>query len=77
MNNPVECIHCHVAMESGFVLDGRHEGFAQEQWYSGKAKPSFWMGLKLEKDKIITVTTWRCPKCGYLESYAVRGDASQ
>jgi len=59
-------------MEVGFMLDGRHEGFAQQQWSSGEPTPSFWMGLKLDKDKVTPVTTWHCPNCGYLESYAVR-----
>ena len=77
MSKTVECIRCHVPMERGFVIDGRHEGFAKQQWYSGEPKPSFWMGLKLEKDKIISVTTWRCPLCGYLESYAIRQQTPQ
>ena len=72
MSKTVECIRCHVPMEQGFVIDGRHEGFVQQQWTSGVPKRSFWMGLKLEKDKIVGVTTWRCPSCGYLESYATR-----
>jgi hypothetical protein len=59
-------------MEQGFVIDGRHSGFTQQQWSSGVPQSSFWMGLKLEKDKIVSVTTWRCPSCGYLESYAIR-----
>jgi hypothetical protein len=29
------------------------------------------MGLKLAKDQVLPVTTLRCPKCGYLESYAI------
>jgi hypothetical protein len=29
------------------------------------------MGLKMKKDEIVPVTTLRCPRCGYLESYAI------
>ena len=72
MNTAIECTRCHVPMESGFMIDGRHSGLVQQEWSSGTPKPSFWMGLKLEKDKIVSVTTWRCPKCGHLESYALR-----
>jgi len=76
MPQSVECGRCRVPMELGFVLDGRHEGYAQQQWSSGKPKASFWMGLKLEKDKIVQVSTWRCPTCGRLESYAIREEAT-
>lgn len=72
MSETVECIRCRVAMEKGFVIDGRHSGFVQQQWSSGIPQSSFWMGLKLDKDRIVSVTTWRCPECGYLESYAIR-----
>jgi hypothetical protein len=71
MSDSVQCLRCHAQMDRGLVIDGRHEGFAGQQWYRGEAKPSFWMGLKLEKDRIFSVTTWRCPICGYLESYAI------
>jgi hypothetical protein len=76
MNKPVECVRCHAQMEFGFVLDGRHDGFAQQTWSPGEPEPSFWMGLKLKNDQLLPVTTLRCPICGYLESYAIREDAS-
>jgi hypothetical protein len=64
-------------MEAGFIIDGRETGYVQEQWTPGEPKPSFWTGLKLEKDKVLSVTTLRCPACGYLESYAVREDSDR
>ena len=71
MNEPVECIRCQTQMEPGFVPDNTHAGFQTQNWYPGKAEPSFWMGLKLKKDSLVPITTLRCPKCGHLESYAV------
>ena len=59
-------------MESGWVPDNTHAGLQQENWCPGEPQPSFWTGLKAEKKEIvIPVTTFRCPNCGYLESYAI------
>jgi hypothetical protein len=63
-------------MVVGFVADGIHAGFAQQNWVPGKPKPSFWMGLKMKKDEIVPVITLRCPNCGYLESYAISKNVS-
>jgi hypothetical protein len=59
-------------MESGWVPDNTHTGLQRENWCPGEPQPSFWTGLKVEKkDIVIPVTTFRCPNCGYLESYAI------
>ncbi len=59
-------------METGFVVDkadGNMPGLGY--WYSGVPEKAWWGGLKTKgRDKHI-VTTWRCRRCGYLESYAV------
>jgi hypothetical protein len=61
-------------MEIGYVADGTHAGYAQQQWVPGSPEKSFWTGLKMET--AVPVTTLRCPNCGYLESYAItRRDA--
>jgi hypothetical protein len=74
MNERVECLRCHAQMESGFVPDNGHSGFQEQKWFPGEPEPSFWMGLKLKADLMVPVRTLRCPKCGYLESYAVPKD---
>jgi hypothetical protein len=71
MKGPVECIRCHAHMESGWVADNTQAGFTQQDWSPGEPQSSFWTGLKVEKDKAVPVTTFRCPNCGYLESYAI------
>jgi hypothetical protein len=71
MSEAVECIRCHTQMESGWVPDNTHGGLQRQNWSPGGPQPSFWTGLKLEKDQVIPVTTFRCPKCGYLESHAI------
>ena len=72
MEGTVECTRCHAHMESGWVPDHTQNGLLRESWCPGKPQPSFWTGLKTEdKNKVIPVTTFRCPNCGYLESYAI------
>ncbi len=59
-------------MESGWVPDNTHAGLQQENWSPGEPQPSVWTGLKVEnKDIVVPITTFRCPNCGYLESYAI------
>jgi predicted Zn-ribbon and HTH transcriptional regulator len=71
VNKPVECPRCNSQMEVGFVADGTHAGCQQQKWSPGTPITSFWMGLKRNADQLVPVTTLRCPKCGYLESYAI------
>jgi hypothetical protein len=71
MSKPIECIRCRAQMESGWVPDNAHSGLQRQNWSPGEPQPSFWTGLKVGKDQVIPVTTFRCPKCGYLESYAI------
>jgi hypothetical protein len=54
------CAKCGKAMEAGFVLD--YQGHGPE--------PSFWTGVKFKGHQRLPVTTYRCPGCGFLESYA-------
>jgi len=71
MSKAGECIRCHAQMESGWVPDNTHSGLQRQNWSPGEPQPSFWTGLKVGKDQVIPATTFRCPKCGYLESYAI------
>ena len=71
MNQAVQCLRCHTQMELGYVPDMKEGGFSQQNWHPGQPKKSFWTGLKMNRDQLVPVTTFRCPKCGYLESYAL------
>jgi hypothetical protein len=64
------CPKCSTAMEAGYVLDQTHGAMTQSTWIEGAPEPSFWTGLKLKGHQRLPVTTYRCPVCGYLESYA-------
>ena len=55
-------------MTEGFVLGERQGMRAVSSWAEG-APQETWFGIKL-KAKPIKVQTWRCTRCGFLESYA-------
>jgi hypothetical protein len=57
------CLRCGEPMEEGFTCD---TAGGQSVWIAGLPGK----GLKLKKPIPLLVTTLRCPKCGYLESYA-------
>lgn len=71
MDSP-SCPKCTTAMESGFIIDkGIPTGsVSAPEWADGAPERSFWTGLKLRGRERHPVTTFRCPTCGYLESYA-------
>ncbi|MEQ1632513.1 MAG: PF20097 family protein [Planctomycetota bacterium] len=64
------CPKCAAVMDSGFILDVTDSATHQAQWAEGEAKKSFWFGVRVPRDERHLVTTYRCSKCGYLESYA-------
>ena len=69
VDKQIDCIRCQPRMELGWIVDSTHAD-AQQHWRPGEPERSFWAGLKLQKGQLVTVTTCRCPSCGYLESYA-------
>lgn len=76
MNEAPACIRCHAPMEMGYVADVTHNGYTQQNWAPGEPKRRFWMGLKVNRKEFVPVRTLRCPRCGYLESYATPGSTS-
>ena len=65
-----ECRDCRVAMDAGLMLDRTHGGSEQPMWIKGTADKGIF-GLIKERDRErLPVVTFRCPKCGRLESFA-------
>ena len=71
MADPV-CPRCRSAMEEGFVLDHGHmDARKTTQWVEGEPVRSFWAGgIKVKGLRKLPISTWRCTRCGLLESYA-------
>jgi hypothetical protein len=58
-------------MQAGFLLERLdHNSKAVTQWVAGAPERSFWTGLRLKNRMVLPVTTYRCERCGLLESYA-------
>ncbi len=66
----VSCPKCTGNMEEGFLLDVTRGANRQATWVQGRPELSFWTGLKIKGKPQRRVTTLRCTRCGYLESYA-------
>ena len=67
---PQVCPKCRGAMVLGFVPDFTLGQINVSTWVEGPPEKSFWVGTKIPQEKCITIGTFRCSSCGYLESYA-------
>ncbi|MFN9309680.1 hypothetical protein [Gemmatimonas sp.] len=57
-------------------MDHGHGNARQEQeWVESDVAKSFWVGIHSTGRATRHVRTYRCPRCGYLESYADDSDA--
>jgi hypothetical protein len=58
-------------MDSGFIVD-KADGSMPSigSWFSGVPEKAWWGGLKTKGRERREMVTWRCRRCGYLESYA-------
>ena len=71
--NPARCPKCSTSMEEGFLMDRSHRSSGKpSEWIEGKPERSFWFGTKTRGKSRIRVATYRCGRCGYLESFAPR-----
>ena len=52
------------------VWSTRRPAVTVAKWIAGEAESSIWTGLKTRGKDKLDVTTYRCRRCGYLESYA-------
>jgi hypothetical protein len=57
-------------MDEGFIKDESHGAVRASTWVEGPPEKSFWTGTKTRGKKQVQVTTFRCQRCGFLESYA-------
>lgn len=68
---PPDCAKCHALMEIGVVFDRGHgNALNRSEWVEGEAERSFWRGFKTKGKEKYPISSYRCPRCGYLELYA-------
>lgn len=70
MSTPTKCPKCDGEMQEGFILDSSHGSRLVSRWIAGKPEVSFWVGMKIHDKEQHQTQSFRCTKCGYLESYA-------
>ena len=56
-------------MEPGYIVDEGYGTRTVAEWVAGEPERSIWTGLSSRQGKL-DVITYRCRRCGYLESYA-------
>ena len=69
-NRSLNCPRCSGSMEIGFVVDEGYGTRTVAKWVAGEPERSMWTGVKLRGKAKQDVVTYRCKRCGYLESYA-------
>jgi hypothetical protein len=78
MPHPTACLRCNGALEAGFLVDHGDGNYRYTQtWIGGEPEKSFWTGLKTSNRAQYSIRTWRCSRCGLLESYAVDNAATE
>ena len=64
------CGKCGGTMTVGVIVDQTSRAAFPDRWQKGEPSVSKWWGLRQDKKAQLDVETWRCTRCGFLESYA-------
>ncbi len=68
---PSKCPKCDGEMREGFIMElGDSDQRSVSRWVAGAPVDSLWSGLKISDKAQHDVRTYRCARCGFLESYA-------
>lgn len=67
--NTRTCAQCGGRMEQGFIPEATRHSNGPSEWIEGPPEKG-WAGLKLRGKRRLAVETYRCQRCGVLESYA-------
>ncbi len=73
-NNAPICPKCNGAMQDGFMVEYR-QGTANPfitRWAAGPPVKRSWWRSNTPAENQIPIITFRCIRCGFLESYAWR-----
>jgi hypothetical protein len=57
-------------MDAGLMLDRKDGGSVEPTWIKGTADKGIFGMIKVRDRERLPVATFRCPKCGRLESFA-------
>ena len=68
LHRSLGCPRC--SGSAGYILDEGYGTRTVAKWVAVEPERSIWTGLKLRDKARHDVVTYRCKRCGYLESYA-------
>jgi predicted RNA-binding Zn-ribbon protein involved in translation (DUF1610 family) len=68
MPKPQTCPECNTSMEEGVTLD--LESRRTQTWLRGPVEEKWLTGIKTRGKDLLRVVSYRCPKCGYLKTFA-------
>ena len=66
-----KCSKCGADMREGFLVDPVHVPYGVPMWVSDQPEFGTFGGAKIDGKEAHSVRTFRCTKCGYLESYGL------
>ncbi len=70
-----KCPSCDVAMNEGFMIDPSHGANLQAAWVEGPPKKNVIGAVKMMDKKLVSIVSYRCPKCGWLVNFAPHGSS--
>ena len=70
MPHSTDCPKCQGKMSEGVIVDMGYGQSVIAQWQPAPNSVSRWFGLKVRKKECLPTTSYRCTRCGYLESFA-------
>ena len=66
-----KCPRCEGTMLIGVVPDYGEGNFGlQSRWVEGRFEAKWYGTIKTKNRRVLLIDTYRCERCGYLESYA-------
>jgi len=66
----LSCPRCGGGMDAGYSIAKTNKVKSIPKWAPGQPVKSIWTGFKVKNADLKDITTYRCRRCGYLESYA-------
>ena len=73
--NERRCGKCDGTMREGFLMDSTHNVVRVGHWAEGAPEYWFLRVLKMRGRRKLPIRSFRCRKCGFLESYAAEPGA--
>ena len=71
MPNELKCLKCTADMKQGYVLEITDGSMSATKWIAGPPEKSFFFGTNIADREQYPIESFRCVRCGYLESYAL------